>query len=1159
MRNNTPVKRASTVSGEVMRLQGSKTPTATTPARAQQGQGTLPQKQEQKQEQPQQQQQQQQQQPPGGGGGGGGAKTPAVGGVHQPPIRTPPSSPTVSPKARPASAPPGTISSMPSFALVAKEVMEKGNASSTEWMKSQEKTFTKWVNSHLVKDKGPLVVSVNEAFTSGINLIRLIHILFGCPLPKYNPSPKFTAQSLDNISKALVLVENLGIKSTLKPIHLVEQNAVFILGLMWQVVQAYNMKRMKEGRTLNHKIIPYSDHCNYALKGPGAWNPVPKSPQQQWTSLKSIISSEKFTPSVSSTTHTPPGSPAQSPTSEKMHTPLTQDPPKPVQDPVKITQDSVKATQEPTKAPPKVILPESNTPSTADSKTSSKNPVHTQETTAKLPTAPTTPTPKVRPMQMQIASIVSTLKLSPSAVPYKALNNKETTKTTPQHTPPLPGTSNPLPSEKLAPFTIPKPTKAPPVPTPATSISPVKSSTPNIAPPSSASTTTPLETPPLQESMPPIASPPLTSPSPPSLLTDVAPNPSKIENSTTPSLPVNIASPPLCSPTTYSSSSQVEVISPIKEEVIPQSSSTSSIPNAQPTSQANVQPQTPVLPEPIATPTPEPIVTSAPEPIATPTPKPIATPAPEPLIPIPQPIQLQVSPPVPEAQTPSPPLTTPPQPPTQTKLTPPIETIPQPDSQSLFPQQTSQPAEASVPQCIQASSPPILTTSPTNSTSTAPLKSHASHVTTPPDAKANNSACPLCPPSNIVAPEKRELSTKELLMDFCQKCTKPYSVFIKDFTSSFADGVAFLCLVGKYIPDKVNIEASKKSLSKDNLEVAFSLAETELGIPRLLDVEDFIGQLPHELSVMTYISEFLHCVPLNSEPESISTEVGTTITPEETSMNSPMPKLLHGSQLPAVRPKSPPPTTSPYRGRPLSPPASQAQTALTPLSHSHSHCRPHSVHLETGTTPKHARSTSLSDAIGKPDSSVTEVEKPVATTPPVPAISPVSPEPSECKPVTPIQNQPEVIPPNISAAPVSASVTTPTPTTSGTPQIPPEVQRELESLRRKALRLETRNTKLEDLLVQCELAHRYTVSVLTTKLTDAQKTITDNKREHMNTVCQLHDKISNLVSDQSKEVRHLTEQITAHGRSLQKLRAESEQKKQKYKKKIKALKNNSRH
>ncbi|PKU27051.1 hypothetical protein llap_22645 [Limosa lapponica baueri] len=49
--------------------------------------------------------------------------------------------------------------------------------------------------------------------------------------------------------------------------------------------------------------------------------------------------------------------------------------------------------------------------------------------------------------------------------------------------------------------------------------------------------------------------------------------------------------------------------------------------------------------------------------------------------------------------------------------------------------------------------------------------------------------------------------------------------------------------------------------NRENLEEAFTIAEAELGIPRLLDPEDVDVDKPDEKSVMTYVAQFLKYYP----------------------------------------------------------------------------------------------------------------------------------------------------------------------------------------------------------------------------------------------------------------------------------------------------------
>eukprot|EP00457_Paulinella_chromatophora_P001834 gb/GEZN01001836.1/.p1 GENE.gb/GEZN01001836.1/~~gb/GEZN01001836.1/.p1 ORF type:complete len:524 (+),score=106.44 gb/GEZN01001836.1/:257-1828(+) len=107
-----------------------------------------------------------------------------------------------------------------------------------------------------------------------------------------------------------------------------------------------------------------------------------------------------------------------------------------------------------------------------------------------------------------------------------------------------------------------------------------------------------------------------------------------------------------------------------------------------------------------------------------------------------------------------------------------------------------------------------------------------------------------------------ELTAKQGLLLWVQKKTKDYREVdppgVKNFTTNWKNGLAFCALIHRHRPDLLDYDSLDKDNNVENLELAFRIAEEELNIPRLLDVED-LKELPDERSVMTYVSEFFHC------------------------------------------------------------------------------------------------------------------------------------------------------------------------------------------------------------------------------------------------------------------------------------------------------------
>ena len=60
---------------------------------------------------------------------------------------------------------------------------------------------------------------------------------------------------------------------------------------------------------------------------------------------------------------------------------------------------------------------------------------------------------------------------------------------------------------------------------------------------------------------------------------------------------------------------------------------------------------------------------------------------------------------------------------------------------------------------------------------------------------------------------------------------------VRDFTSSWRDGLAFNALIHAIRPDLVDLRRVTRMDVRERLENAFTVAEHHLGIPRLIDAE----------------------------------------------------------------------------------------------------------------------------------------------------------------------------------------------------------------------------------------------------------------------------------------------------------------------------------
>lgn len=106
---------------------------------------------------------------------------------------------------------------------------------------------------------------------------------------------------------------------------------------------------------------------------------------------------------------------------------------------------------------------------------------------------------------------------------------------------------------------------------------------------------------------------------------------------------------------------------------------------------------------------------------------------------------------------------------------------------------------------------------------------------------------------------KETRSAKDALLLWCQIKTADYpNVNIRNFTTTWRDGLAFNALIHKHKPELINYAQLNKANASFNLNNAFTIADKKLGISRLIEPEDVNVEYPDDKIIMTYVIAYYH-------------------------------------------------------------------------------------------------------------------------------------------------------------------------------------------------------------------------------------------------------------------------------------------------------------
>ncbi|NXY90493.1 UTRO protein, partial [Alcedo cyanopectus] len=122
---------------------------------------------------------------------------------------------------------------------------------------------------------------------------------------------------------------------------------------------------------------------------------------------------------------------------------------------------------------------------------------------------------------------------------------------------------------------------------------------------------------------------------------------------------------------------------------------------------------------------------------------------------------------------------------------------------------------------------------------------------------------------NIMS-DLQQTNSEKILLSWVRQSTRPYSqVNVLNFTTSWADGLAFNAVIHRHKPELFSWDKVIRMSPVERLEHAFSVAKNHLGIEKLLDPEDVAVQLPDKKSIIMYLTSLFEVLPKQVTMEDI--------------------------------------------------------------------------------------------------------------------------------------------------------------------------------------------------------------------------------------------------------------------------------------------------